>query len=72
MNAPPRLRRTVPRLALSPDEAAAALGMSRSHFDRHVRHDLKVVLSGARTLYAVDELQRWLDEQGVPPGRRAA
>ena len=37
MSAPPR---EIPRLALSPDEAAAALGVSRDYLDEHVAPDL--------------------------------
>src|SRR5439155_12777908 len=32
-----------PRLALSPDEAAAAIGVSRHYFDDHVAHELRWV-----------------------------
>lgn len=49
------------RLALSPDEAAAALGVSRDTLERHVLPELRVVRRGRRVLIAVTELQRWLD-----------
>src|SRR5436309_11843423 len=50
-----------PRLALSPDEAAAVLGVSRDYFDEHVIAELRVVRRGRRILIALAELERWLD-----------
>lgn len=52
----------VPRLALSPDEAAAALGVSRDFFDEHIRHELRLIYRGRRRLVSVRELERWLAE----------
>jgi excisionase family DNA binding protein len=52
--------RSVPRLALSPDEASAALGVSRDFFDEHVLPELRVVRRGRRRLVPVRELERWL------------
>jgi excisionase family DNA binding protein len=51
-----------PRLALSPDEAARALGVSRDYFDEHVLPELRVVRRGRRRLVPVREIERWLDE----------
>ena len=50
----------MPRLALSSDEAAAALGVSRDFFDEHIAHELRVVRRGRRKLIPVPELERWL------------
>ena len=50
-----------PRLALSPDEAAAVLGVSRDYFDEHVIDELRIVRRGRRILVALAELERWLD-----------
>lgn len=55
-----RIERRVPRLALSPDEAAASLGISRDHLDKHIAHELRWVRRGRRKFVALDELQRWL------------
>ena len=52
-----------PRLALSQQEAAEALGVSPDFFQEHLRHELRCVRRGRRRLYPVSELQRWLDEQ---------
>lgn len=58
---PPALR--LPRLALSPDEAAATLGVSRDYFDEHVAHELRIVRRGRRRLVPVRELEQWLDRE---------
>jgi hypothetical protein len=54
---------TAPRLALSRAEAAAALGMSLRHFQRHVQPHVCCVYSGQLRLYPVAELERWVQEQ---------
>jgi excisionase family DNA binding protein len=66
---PPRRRRhngeastkLGPRLALSPDEAAALLGVSRDYFDEHVIAELRIVRRGRRILVSLAELERWLE-----------
>jgi hypothetical protein len=58
VNAAPR--QTVARLALAPNEAAAALGVSRDYFDEHIAPELRLVRRGRRKLIAVKELERWL------------
>jgi hypothetical protein len=65
----------VPRLALSPAEAADALGVSRNHLDRHIGHELRWTIRGQRKLVAVAELQRWLERSAsvtLDCDRRAA
>jgi excisionase family DNA binding protein len=54
-----------PRLALSPDEAAAVLGCSRDFFDEHVAPELRMVRRGRRRFVAVRELERWLDRSAA-------
>jgi excisionase family DNA binding protein len=54
-----------PRLALSPDEAAAVLGVSRDYLDEHVIDELRVVRRGRRILIALAELERWLDRSAA-------
>jgi excisionase family DNA binding protein len=51
----------IARLALSLDEAAAALGVSRDYFDEHVRPELRVVRRGRRVLVSTLEIAKWLD-----------
>jgi excisionase family DNA binding protein len=57
--------RAVPRLALSPDEAAAALGVSRDYLDEHIGGELRWVRCGRRKLVAVVELERWLERSAA-------
>lgn len=66
------LARSVPCLALNQQEAASALGMSVDSFHREVRPRVSKVLIGSKVLYPVADLQRWLDENAVRGGRRAA
>lgn len=53
----------VPRLALSPVEAAAAIGCSRDFFDEHVMPELRVVRKGRRRFIATTELALWLERE---------
>ena len=54
-----------PRLALSPVEAAGALGVSRDFFDEHVLPELRVTRRGRLVLIPIRELERWLVESGA-------
>ena len=56
-----------PRLALSPDEAAGVLGVSRDYLDEHVIGELRIVRRGRRILIALAELERWLDRSAARP-----
>ena len=67
-----RVRRQVPRLAFNQQEAAEALGISVDHFERHVKPALPVVYSGSLRLYPRSALERWLETQAIPRGRRVA
>jgi excisionase family DNA binding protein len=49
----------IPRVALTKREAAAALGISEDHLERHILSDLRVIRSGRRVLIRVGELERW-------------
>lgn len=64
-NGSTRRRELGPRLAVSPDEAAAVLGVSRDYFDEHVIGELRVVRRGRRILVALSELERWLDRSAT-------
>jgi excisionase family DNA binding protein len=58
---PPSAVQPVGRLALTPDQAAEALGVSRDTLERHILRELRVVRRGRRILISVTELERWLD-----------
>jgi hypothetical protein len=55
----------VPRIALTREEAIAALGMSPSTFDRHVKATIRAIGVCDRPFYAVAELQRWAEENST-------
>jgi hypothetical protein len=52
----------IPRLALTREEAAYALGMSLNSFERHVQPTIRMVRLGRMRLVPVGELERWLGE----------
>jgi hypothetical protein len=56
----------IPRLALSREEAAAAIGMSLDSFERHVQPTLRLCRLGRMRLVSVRELERWLEENAEP------
>jgi excisionase family DNA binding protein len=58
----------VPRTALTIEEAAASLGVSLSHFRRHVLPHLRVIRSGSCRLVPVAELGRWASENATLAG----
>ena len=60
-----------PRLALSQQDAADALGVSADFFQQHLRHELRCVRRGRRRLYPVAELERWLTESATRAGSDA-
>jgi excisionase family DNA binding protein len=61
-------KRQLPRLSVSPDEAAEMLGVSRDYFDEHILPDLRIVRRGRRILIALTELERWLDRNAARAG----
>lgn len=57
------------RLLLTRKEAAQVLGMSLSHFQRHVQARLPCVYSGQLRLYRPSDLERWAETEASTPGR---
>ena len=53
------------RLALGPNEVAAALGCSRDFLDEHVAHELRWIRRGRRKFVALAELNRWLEQSAA-------
>jgi hypothetical protein len=52
-------------LALTPEEAAVAIGVSRSYFYDQILPQLRVVYLGRKRVVPVPELERWLDKEAV-------
>jgi len=59
----------VRRLLLTRKEAAEALGVSLSHFQRHVQPYLRYVPCGQLRLYRLADIEDWVEEHAVVPGR---
>ena len=51
---------SLPRLALTPAEAAKALGCSRDFFDKHIGPELRWVRRGRLKFVAIAEIEDWL------------
>ena len=63
----------IPRLALTREEAAAALSMSLDSFERHVQPTIRLCRLGRMRLVPVAELARWLEQHAEHAlDRRAA
>jgi hypothetical protein len=61
----------VPRLLLTREESARAMGMSLRHFQRHVQPQLPCVYCGQLRLYRPADLERWIETESTPAGRAA-
>jgi hypothetical protein len=55
----------IPRLALSPDEAATSIGCSRDYLDQHIACELRWIRRGRRKFVSVRELERWLERSAA-------
>lgn len=62
-----RLGTEIPRLALTPPEAAAAIGCSPGHFDQYVAPGLRWIRCGRKRFVAVTELETWLAANSENP-----
>jgi excisionase family DNA binding protein len=58
---------TLPRVAFSLDEAAAALAISRDTLERHVLPELRVLRVGRRVVIPLRELERWAERNASRP-----
>ena len=54
-----KLTASIPRIALTPPEAAAAIGVGPDFFDANVAPELRLVRRGRKRLVPVSELERW-------------
>lgn len=57
-----KLATQIPRLALTPPEAAAAIGVGPDFFDANVAPELRMIRRGRKRLVPVAELERWIVE----------
>jgi hypothetical protein len=57
-----KLAVSIPRVALTPPEAAAALGVGLDFFDANVAPELRLIRRGRKRLVPVAELERWTVE----------
>jgi excisionase family DNA binding protein len=58
-------RIAIRRIALTPDEAAAAIGVGRTTFYEHVMPDLRVIRLGRKRLIPVRELEAWTEREAA-------
>jgi len=63
--AAPREHEVIPTLALRPEQAARALGVSRAFFFQSILPELRVVRCGRLRLVPVRSLEEWLDRQAA-------
>jgi hypothetical protein len=54
-----KLAVSIPRIALTPPEAAAAIGVGLDFFDEKVAPELRLIRRGRKRLVPVTELERW-------------
>lgn len=57
-----KLAVSIPRIALTPPEAAAAIGVGPDFFDANVAPELRLIRRGRKRLVPVSELERWTAE----------
>lgn len=58
---------TASRILLTREEAARSLGVSLSHFKRHVQPHLPCVYSGRLRMYRPADLERWVAQNLSTP-----
>ena len=64
--------KVIEQLAVTPDEAARLLSISRDTFDRHVLRVIDHVCIGTRRVIPVVELERYLERHTTRKGGRRA
>jgi len=62
-----KLGSDIPRIALTPSEAAASIGVGPDFFNEHVAPELKIVRRGRKRLVPVQELEQWIARNAEPP-----
>jgi hypothetical protein len=61
-----KLPTEVPRIALTPPEAAAAIGVGPDFFDQQVAPELRIVRRGRKRLIPIQELEQWVSRNAEP------
>jgi len=67
-----KLSASIPRIALTPPEAAAAIGVGPDFFDANVAPELRLIRRGRKRLIPVSELERWTAENAEQAFGRTA
>ena len=62
-----KLPASIPRIALTPTEAAAAIGVGPDFFDANVAPQLRLIRRGRKRLIPVRELEQWVAENSEEP-----
>ena len=62
-----KLTTAIPRIALTPSEAAAAIGVGPDFFEANVAPELRLIRRGRKRLVPVSELERWVAKSVAPP-----
>lgn len=62
-----KLDAPIPRIALTPPEAAASIGVGPDFFDANVAPELRLIRRGRKRLVPVSELERWTAENSARP-----
>lgn len=62
-----KLATSIPRIALTPPEAAASIGVGPDFFEEHVAPELRLIRRGRKRLVPVTELERWSTENAAVP-----
>jgi len=61
-----KLPTQIPRIALTPPEASASIGVGEEFFTEHVRPHLRLIRRGRKVLIPVIELERWVRDNAEP------
>jgi excisionase family DNA binding protein len=62
-----KLDAPIPRVTLTPPEAAAALGVGATFFDSEIAPELRLIRRGRKRLIPLTELERWATENAERP-----
>jgi hypothetical protein len=62
-----KLATTIPRIALTPAEAAAAIGVGPGFFEANVAPELRLIRRGRKRLVPIAELERWIAANAEEP-----